>query len=94
MHRTLISPHLIDKKTLPDGVQHARGDAPPPGQTEHPDSADATERRLRDGSAAPSSVPLHEIVLCHVFLNIWLLQDSVSLERGKGKPQTSRSEKC
>lgn len=74
-------PHIIDKKTLPDSVQHAGGDSPPPGQTEHPDSADPTESRLRDGRAAPSSVSLHEIVLCHVCLTIWLLQDSVSLKR-------------
>lgn len=74
-------PHIVEKKALPDGVQHAGGDSPPPGQTEHPDSADPTESRLRGGSAAPGSVSLQEIVLCHVFLMIWLLQDSVSLKR-------------
>lgn len=73
-------PRMIDKKRLPDGVQHAGGDSPPPGQAEHPDSADPTESRLRDGGAAPGSVSLHEIVLCHVFLTIWLLQDSVTLK--------------
>lgn len=73
--------HIIDKETLPDCVQHAGGNAHPPGQTEHPDPTDPAESRLWNGGAAPGSVSFHEIVFCHVFLSIWLLQDSVSLRR-------------
>ena len=58
-------------KKLPDGVQHAGGDAPPPGQTEHPDPADPTESWLWHSGAAPGPVFLQEVVPCHVFLLVW-----------------------
>lgn len=69
-------------EAAPDGVQHAGGDALSSRQTEHPDPADPTQSLFRDGGAAPGSVSLHEVVLHHVFVLLWLLQDSESLTDG------------
>lgn len=64
---------------VPDGVQHTGCDALPSGQAEHPDPTDPTQSLFWDSGAAPGSVSLHEVVLCHIFVLIRLLQDSVSL---------------
>lgn len=71
---------------IPDCVQHTGSDALTSGQTEDPDPTDATQSLFWDSGAAPGSMSLHEVVLCHVFLSVWLLQDSVSLKGQKVKP--------
>lgn len=67
-HEAVWFVRILMSRKLPDGVQHAGGDALPPGQTEHPDPANPTESRLWDSGAAPGPVSLHEVILRHVFL--------------------------
>lgn len=69
-----------ERDIVPDGVQHACCDALSSGQTEDPDPADAAQSLFWDGRAAPGPVSLHEVVLRHVFVSVWLLEDSVSLQ--------------
>lgn len=75
----------VKRFNIPDGVQHAGGDALSSGQAEDPDPADPAQSLFWDGGAAPGSVSFHEVVLGHILLSIWLLEDSVSLEGDKRK---------